>query len=71
MVRFCRAALRLDLILVVGSALLLPAHGAEIGPGNAPVCELKLEGAIEAGDSDKLSAALSTLAPPAASTAAR
>jgi hypothetical protein len=64
MVRSSRAALRLDLILVVGTALLLPtlpAHGAEVGPGNAPLCELKLEGAIEAGDSEKLSAALSAL----------
>ena len=34
---------------------------AEVGPGHAPVCELKLEGAIEAGDSEKLSAALYAL----------
>jgi hypothetical protein len=38
-----------------------PTRAAEVGPGNAPVCELKLEGAIEAGDSEKLSAALSAL----------
>jgi hypothetical protein len=64
MVRSSRAALRLDLILVVGTALLLPTlptRAAEVGPGNAPLCELKLEGAIEAGDSEKLSAALSAL----------
>jgi hypothetical protein len=54
----------LDLVLIVGAALqfpALPARGAEVGPGHAPVCELKLEGAIEAGDSEKLSAALSAL----------
>ena len=64
MVRSRRAALRLDLVLIVGTALqfpALPAHGAEVGPGHAPVCELKLEGAIEAGDSEKLSAALYAL----------
>lgn len=64
MVRSRQAALRLDLILVVGLAFqfcALPTQGAEVGPGHAPVCELKLEGAIEAGDSEKLSAALSAL----------
>ena len=64
MVRSRRATLRLDLMLIVGTALqfpALPTHAAEVGPGNAPVCELKLEGAIEAGDSEKLSAALSAL----------
>ena len=64
MVRSRRATLRLDLMLIVGAALqflALPAQPAEVGPGNAPVCELKLEGPIDAGDSEKLSAALSAL----------
>ncbi len=64
MVRSRRAALRLDLVLIAGTALQLPAlptHGAEVGPGNVPVCELKIEGTIEAGDSEKLSAALNAL----------
>ena len=57
-------SMRLDRGLVVALLLLfptLPTQAAEVGPGNAPVCELKLEGAIEAGDSEKLSAALSAL----------
>jgi hypothetical protein len=64
MVRSRRAPLRLDLLLIVATALqfpALPSYGAEVRPGNAPVCELKLEGAIEAGDSEKLSAALAAL----------
>jgi hypothetical protein len=64
MVRSGRDALRLDRVLVVVFALLvsaLPSYGAEIGPGNPPVCELKLEGPIEAGDSEKLTAALYAL----------
>ena len=45
-----------------GSLLsVLPARAAEVGPGKAAVCELKLEGPIEAGDGEKLSAALSAL----------
>ncbi len=50
--------------LFVGLVLLffgMPAHGATVGPGGAGVCELKLEGPIEAGDSEKLTAALNTL----------
>lgn len=64
MVRSGRDALRLDRVLVVVLALLapaLPSYGAEVGPGNAPVCELKLEGPIEAGDSEELAAALYAL----------
>ena len=64
MVRSRRATLRLDLMLIVATALqvsALPTHAAEVGPGNAPVCDLKLAGAIEAGDSEKLSAALAAL----------
>jgi hypothetical protein len=64
MVQFGRVALGLDRVLVAALALLvpvLPARAAEVGPGKAPVCELKLEGPIEAGDGEKLSAALSTL----------
>ncbi len=56
--------MRLDRILPVFLALLfpvLPAHSAEIGPGTSPGCQLKLEGPIEAGDSEKLSAALDAL----------
>jgi hypothetical protein len=56
--------MRLDRGLVVVLLLLfptLPTHGAEVGPGHAPICDLQLEGAIEAGDSEKLSAALSAL----------
>ena len=37
---------------------VLPAHAAQIGPGAAGVCQVKLEGPIQEGDSDKLSAAL-------------
>ena len=57
-------SMRLDRGLVVALLLLfptLPTQAAEVGPGNAPVCELKLEGPIEAGDSEKLSAALHAL----------
>ena len=36
----------------------LPALGAQIGPGRDGVCQLALEGPIEAGDSAKLQAAL-------------
>jgi hypothetical protein len=64
MVQFGRDALRLDRVLVVVLGLLIPAlpsYGAEIAPGNAPVCELKLEGPIEAGDGEKLTAALYAL----------
>lgn len=57
MVRFGSAVIGLLALLV----LLLPAQGAEIGPGNSPACQLRLEGPIEAGDSDKLSAALDGL----------
>lgn len=56
--------MRLDQVLLVFLALLfpvLPTHSAEIGPGSSPGCQLKLEGAIQAGDSDKLSAALDAL----------
>ena len=64
MVRSGRVVLRLDRVLVVAFWLLVPAlpsHGAEVGPGKSPLCELQLEGPIEAGDSEKLSAALATL----------
>ena len=37
---------------------VLLAQGAEIGPAASPLCQLKLEGLIEAGDGEKLSAAL-------------
>jgi len=56
--------IRLDQILLIFLAFLLPvlpARGAEIGPGAAPLCQLKLEGPIQAGDSEKLSAALDGL----------
>ncbi len=64
MVRFHTVSMRLDQVLFVVLALLFPAlptHGAEVGPGSSPGCQLKLEGPIEAGDSDKLSAALDGL----------
>jgi hypothetical protein len=64
MVQFQTVSMRLDQALLVFLALLfpvLPTHGAEIGPGSSPGCQLKLEGPIEAGDSDKLSAALDAL----------
>jgi hypothetical protein len=64
MVQSSRDALRLDRVLVVALVLLVPASpsfGAEIGPGNEAVCELKLEGPIEAGDSEKLTTALQDL----------
>jgi len=56
--------MRLDQILLVFLALLfpvLPTHSAEIGPGSSPGCQLKLEGSIQAGDSEKLSATLDGL----------
>ena len=39
------------------------AHGAEVGPSGSPDCQVKLEGMIEAGDSDKLAAALDAMPP--------
>ena len=62
MVQSRRAKLRLDLVVAATAALQFgvpPVRAAEVGPANPAVCELKLEGPIEAGDSDKLSAALS------------
>ncbi len=60
MVQFHTVSMRLDQVLLVGSALLisaLQAQSAEVGPGASPGCQLKLEGPIEAGDSEKLSVA--------------
>lgn len=56
--------MRLDPVLLVLLACLfpvLPTHSAEIGPGTSPGCQLKLDGSIQAGDSEKLSAALDAL----------
>lgn len=56
--------MRLVTVVFIVSSLLFAApwaHSAEIGPAGSPVCQLKLEGTIEAGDSDKLSAALDAL----------
>jgi hypothetical protein len=56
--------MRLDAVILIVAALLFStpvALSAEIGPGSSPACQLKLDGAIEAGDGDKLSAALDTL----------
>ncbi|MFA5899680.1 MAG: hypothetical protein WC829_11275 [Hyphomicrobium sp.] len=56
--------MRLDTVVLAISALLFSAaatHAAEIGPGGSVACQLKLEGPIEAGDSDELSAALDGL----------
>ncbi len=60
MVQFHTVSMRLDQVLLVGLALLIPAlqaQSAEVGPGVSPGCQLKLEGPIEAGDSEKLSVA--------------
>jgi hypothetical protein len=60
MVQFHTVSMRLDQVLLVGLALLisaLQAQSAEVGPGASPGCQLKLEGPIEAGDSEKLSVA--------------
>jgi hypothetical protein len=60
MVQFHTVSMRLDQVLLVGLALLIPAlqaQSAEVGPGASPGCQLKLEGPIEAGDSEKLSVA--------------
>lgn len=57
MVRFEGLSIGLLALLV----FVLPTQAAEIGPGASPTCQLKLEGPIEAGDSEKLSAALSAL----------
>jgi hypothetical protein len=54
MVRFEGASIGLLALLIS----VLPAHSAEIGPGSTPGCQVKYEGPVEAGDSDKLSAAL-------------
>ncbi len=56
--------MRPDCRLFAGLALLflgVPADGATVGPSGAGVCELKLEGPIEAGDSEKLTAALNAM----------
>ncbi|HEY8246519.1 MAG TPA: hypothetical protein VIG38_04465 [Hyphomicrobium sp.] len=60
MVQFHTVSMRLDQVLLVGLVLLisaLQAQSAEVGPGASPGCQLKLEGPIEAGDSEKLSVA--------------
>ncbi len=49
---------QIPLILWALLSPVLPADAAQIGPGAVGVCQLKLEGPIQAGDSDKLSAAL-------------
>jgi hypothetical protein len=56
--------MRLGKVVLVVSALLFSApsaHSAEIGPGGSPSCQLKLEGTIEAGDSEKLHPAVMAL----------
>ncbi|MEI9900001.1 MAG: hypothetical protein WDN31_07475 [Hyphomicrobium sp.] len=57
--------MRLDTVVLAVSAFLLAtapsAHSAQIGPAGRPACLLQLEGPIEAGDGDKLSAALDAL----------
>jgi hypothetical protein len=47
---------------------VLPAHAAQVGPGPKGICELKLDGLIQEGDGDKLSAALDALPLPAESS---
>jgi hypothetical protein len=55
--------MRLVPVVLLMSVLFLAraARAAEIGPGGSPACQLRLEGAIDVGDSDKLSAALDAL----------
>lgn len=66
MVRLESVSTRLDQIPLFVLAFLfpvLPTHGAEIGLGASPGCQLKLEGPIQAGDGERLSAALDALPP--------
>jgi hypothetical protein len=56
---------------VVALSLLwaaLPVHAVQVGPGAKGICELKLDGPIQEGDGDKLSAALDALPLPAESS---
>jgi hypothetical protein len=56
------------LLVLALAAPAVPAHAAQVGPGTAGICDVKLEGMIGEGDADKLSAALDALPPPSESS---
>jgi len=58
---------RIVAILAFGF-VALPAEAAQIGPGTKGICDVKLEGLIDEGDGNKLSAALDAVPMPAESS---